>query len=457
MQERPKAVAHSRGAELRSDVNALRLADGKPQWRAGFTLIELLVVIGIIGILIALLLPAVQAAREAARGMQCRNKLKQLGIALQHYHSTTGSFPSGACFGSYIDPPDVTTLRLGIVGFYSTGFAMLLPYMEEESILNAYNQNLAWYQQSEAVGSAAVNSFVCPSASHDNPTNDAYVENLIGEWETALSTTSLSLGRRFGLTDYIFCKGATDSWCLTPSRVLTWLDRKELPPDDFTRPGSGPRHVLTYQERGMFDLSFPVEYTYPGGSFACREAQIKDGLSHTIAIGEGACGETWQLCRDVGLPGSGTYTLSPCTDVATVSSDPHVRDADPAPVYQMWFASPKARLPGFKLVQASIFGCTVEEMNKNPVTPTLIGFDLFACRPTWDFYNIGSGTDSGDRTSNFRSDHPGGANFVFADGSVHFLQEEIDIIAYRALSTIAGSNEPNQQPPYAESKAQLPE
>ena len=83
----------------------------------GFTLVELLVVIAIIGILVALLLPAIQAAREAARRSQCMNNLKQMGIALQNYHSSHKTFPMGVALGE---------------GAMWSGF--LLPYLEEAAL-----------------------------------------------------------------------------------------------------------------------------------------------------------------------------------------------------------------------------------------------------------------------------------------------------------------------------------
>ncbi|MCL2743956.1 MAG: DUF1559 domain-containing protein [Planctomycetaceae bacterium] len=93
--------------------------------RYAFTLVELLVVIAIIGVLIALLLPAVQAAREAARRMQCSNKLKQLGIAVHNYHDAADALPAGAC-GPY-GPTTDNYYRFSI-------FVALLPYLEQGAL-----------------------------------------------------------------------------------------------------------------------------------------------------------------------------------------------------------------------------------------------------------------------------------------------------------------------------------
>src|SRR5437588_8459259 len=100
--------------------------------RRGFTLIELLVVIAIIAVLIALLLPAVQQAREAARRSQCRNNLKQLGIALHNYHDTHRVFPIG--FLDTIWGTGETNVSAG----WSWG-AYLLPYLDNAALYNQFN------------------------------------------------------------------------------------------------------------------------------------------------------------------------------------------------------------------------------------------------------------------------------------------------------------------------------
>lgn len=97
----------------------------------GFTLIELLVVIAIIAVLIALLLPAVQQARESARRTQCKNNLKQLGLALHNYHDVHGVLPPAlVASGRYCANP----FRLN-----TTGFVLILPYMDQAPLYTAYN------------------------------------------------------------------------------------------------------------------------------------------------------------------------------------------------------------------------------------------------------------------------------------------------------------------------------
>src|SRR3954452_23675466 len=101
--------------------------------KSGFTLVELLVVIAIIGVLVALLLPAVQAAREAARRMQCTNNLKQLALAVMNYESTNGVFPAQSMLAA-CGKPDLTLTGLSI-----SWIPPLLQYTEQQAIFNAMN------------------------------------------------------------------------------------------------------------------------------------------------------------------------------------------------------------------------------------------------------------------------------------------------------------------------------
>ncbi len=114
--------------------------DASHRSRCGFTLVELLVVITIIGILVALLLPAVQAAREAARRLQCSNNFKQIGLGMHNYHSTRNCFPPGVIYTHHAlpyprhpTPPD----------YYGPGWGVfILPYIEQTQIYNQYDPSL---------------------------------------------------------------------------------------------------------------------------------------------------------------------------------------------------------------------------------------------------------------------------------------------------------------------------
>ncbi len=106
--------------------------------RLGFTLVELLVVIAIIGILIALLLPAVQAAREAARRSQCTNNMKQLGLALHNYHDTHQVFPPGGLeYGCSSAGPNYE--QPGKLVKNLNGLVLLLPYLEQMPLYDKYD------------------------------------------------------------------------------------------------------------------------------------------------------------------------------------------------------------------------------------------------------------------------------------------------------------------------------
>jgi len=146
--------------------NALSRRGTRPRagglsWRSGFTLIELLVVIAIISVLIALLLPAVQSAREAARRIQCTNNLKQIGLAMHNYESVAGAFPMVGVIAPGAPNP--------WVGW--SGHARILPLLEQGPMFSSINFTLPYTMPDNyTVASQAISSFLCPSEVNNQPT-----------------------------------------------------------------------------------------------------------------------------------------------------------------------------------------------------------------------------------------------------------------------------------------------
>ena len=215
----------------------------------GFTLVELLVVITIIGILIALLLPAVQSAREAARRMQCGNNLKQIGLALHNYENTHKALPPGAFFFTSGKGKNKGSILVHI-----------LPYIEQQAIFDAFDFSEAditgqcYPGTSTEIRSTVISTYICPSDNHEGrftvPSSD-------GWW--------IGSGREVGLHNYAASGGpdylANNASC---SCSESWN-------------------------------SFAMGYYYDASNWAgpftrmgksCRFAEIRDGLSNTILFGE---------------------------------------------------------------------------------------------------------------------------------------------------------------------------
>jgi prepilin-type N-terminal cleavage/methylation domain-containing protein/prepilin-type processing-associated H-X9-DG protein len=219
--------------------------------RRAFTLVELLVVIAIIGILIALLLPAVQSAREAARRAQCTSNLKQIGIALLNYHDSAQIFPPGGIWWTNSRTDANWALNRGSM------LAYILPFLEQStthSQLDPKSTNFAYQQMGPGrwVAGTVIPTYKCPT--DDSPAlNDAAIDGIPAG--------------NLALFSYVGSKGPTRTGDNAAGRCAEraiW-DAYNFSTNDNTP--AGP-------------------FTRLGRSYCCRMKDVVDGMSNTIFVGE---------------------------------------------------------------------------------------------------------------------------------------------------------------------------
>jgi prepilin-type N-terminal cleavage/methylation domain-containing protein len=355
--------------------------------RSAFTLVELLVVIAIIGILVALLLPAVQAAREAARRNACTNNLKQLGLAALNYESTRKTLPPGYLGSPLFGKPWEDLSTVSGVSQPQQGIGVLvftLPYVEEQSLFDLFTEQYeispdsyaTWYfndtydnNRRRRLSGTNVESFRCPSISFEPP-QSAYLDKMYfiaaaGALNRGSGGNDPSLVAQ-GLTSYAGVTGVVGT--AGPQDVIN--DADGLP-----YPALGTRSIKT-ELLGVF-----------GRRSETPLAKVVDGTSKTLMFGE-APGTFGSNAGDIFSWSTGQYD-------------------------------------GF--VQG-------------------FAWAGWACLPT--YYGLDPSESNGDPNPEaryqthwrqFGSVHSGGVVlFTMADGSVHGLNKDIDIATFHNLSTMKG-------------------
>ena len=216
--------------------------------RTAFTLVELLVVIAIIAVLIGLLLPAVQSARESARGAACRNTVRQWGLGMHTFYSVKKCLPHGS----------------RNVGFYHTWVTELWPFIEQMPLADAYNVKLAFTNAANLQSvSTPVPMYYCPADPNSASPGKMYTNSSGGETRCRLN---------YMVSDGRFPESTSDP---------------DPPPLDSSLAGSAKDMARMLKYGGMFRVHYGNgSNRYPVASQPFRDKDITDGMSKTIAMSE---------------------------------------------------------------------------------------------------------------------------------------------------------------------------
>lgn len=239
--------------------------------RSAFTLIELLVVIAIIGVLIALLLPAVQAAREAARRAQCTNNMKQLGLAVHNYHDIHNSLPPGRIWKAGPPGPSFPTIFSGTPN--TTWFVQMLPQFEQQALYNAFNFDLG----SEGIPGGL-----------PNPALGFFANATVAGNKIAMFQCPSDEARQFQITP-LYAGGLLSAPILTKGNyAVSW--------------GNTNWRQATIGTQQYLQSAF-------GHNMKINFASFRDGLSNTVVVGEVVQGDLYDIRGVVwsSVPGGGSF------------------------------------------------------------------------------------------------------------------------------------------------------